>query len=71
MIFKQPKTVDSVLASFRATINDLENIINRETANIEKLNIEMAGLEAQKINSQQEAAAAETIAAKISKLISA
>lgn len=67
----QRKTVQSVVASFQKTIDDLNEINNRENQNVDRINVEIAQLEAEKQNSLQEGNAAIAIAAKIRKLISA
>ena len=67
----QRKTVQSIVASFQKTIDDLNEINNRENQNVDRINVEIAQLEAEKQNSLQEGNAAIAIAAKIRKLISA
>lgn len=67
----QRKTVQSVVASFQKTIDDLNEINNRENQNVDRINVEIAQLEAEKQNSLEESNAAIAIAAKIRKLISA
>lgn len=67
----QRKTVQSVVVSFQKTIDDLNEINNRENQNVDRINVEIAQLEAEKQNSLQEGNAAIAIAAKIRKLISA
>ena len=66
----QRKTVQSIVASFQKTIDDLNEINNRENQNVDRINVEIAQLEAEKQNSLQEGNAAIAIAAKIRKLIS-
>lgn len=70
-MFFTPKTVSSVVASFQRTIDDLQAIVARENANVERINIELSQLEAEKNNSLQESSAAIAVSEKISKLISA
>lgn len=67
----QRKTVQSVVASFQKTIDDLNEISNRENQNVDRITTEIAQLEAEKQNSLEEGNAAIAIAAKIRKLISA
>jgi hypothetical protein len=67
----QRKTVQSVVASFQKTIDDLNEINNRENQNVDRINVEIAQLEAEKQNSLEEGNAAIAIASKIRKLISA
>jgi len=71
MFFKTPKTVAYVVASFQQTIGDLKLIADQNTQKACDLADEITMLEAEKENAMQESVAAQKIADKISKLISA
>jgi hypothetical protein len=71
MFFNTPKTVAYVVASFQQTIGDLKLIADQNTQKACNLADEITMLEAEKENAMQESVAAQKIADKISKLISA